>query len=95
MAIRHTELFDLVTDTCTFPADRATIEDRVGGTELVSPHGETVTLASVMRQGEQDGYESALEFHNTVLSQLGESFVGRKAYDDRSSNHGRDTNVSL
>ncbi|GAA0292331.1 hypothetical protein GCM10009066_03560 [Halarchaeum salinum] len=62
---------------------------------IESPDGETVSLESILERGGESSFESARELHHSVLANLGEEYVGREDYDDRSSNHERDSQVSF
>jgi hypothetical protein len=95
MAIRPSETYELVSDACSFPTERDAVVDRVGETTLTSPNGESVTLESVLARSQETRYDSARHLHTTVLSYLDDDYVGRKAYDDRSRNPGRDADVSF
>jgi hypothetical protein len=95
MAIRPSETYELVSDACEFPAERDAVIESVGETTIAPPNGESVTLESVLSRGQAGRYESARDLQTTVLTYLDDDYVGRKAYDDRSRNPGREVDVSF
>lgn len=86
---------DVIDRKCTFPAEHDEVVEALDGEHIRSPHGEPVPMATVIAVGEDDRYESADDLHSVVLANLGEEHVGRKEYDDRAPNHGRDDHLSF
>lgn len=95
MALDPTDTRERVAEACSFPADQETVLDAVGSVTLASPGEDAVELATVLERSDQSTFESARELHHTVLANLGEEYVGRTEYDDRSTNVGRESQQSF
>ena len=95
MPVRPSAARDLFEAELTFPADAATVVETVGDRELDAPGGPSVSVESVLARTDEPRFRTAAELHETVLANLGEDYVGRKKYDDRSSNHVRDDEETL
>lgn len=79
----------------SFPASDDAVVDAVGDTRIDPPAGDPVAVAAVLEHSEETEYASAIELHETVLSNLGDDHIGRKHYDDRAANPGRSDDVSI
>ncbi|WP_435101590.1 DUF5789 family protein [Halarchaeum sp. P4] len=95
MALDPADTQERVAESCSFPADQETVLDAVGSVTLASPGEEAVELATVLERSDQSTFASARELHHTVLANLGEEYVGRPNYDDRSSNLARESQQSF
>ncbi len=71
-----------------FPVDRATVTDRIGDVELDAPAGEPDSVADVLGRSDQETFRSADELYDTILTYVGDQYIGRKYYDDRGTNVG-------
>lgn len=95
MRLDHREVYEHIDRECSFPSTRETVVDRIGAARIAAPNGEDVTVRTLLERSGQPRYESRRELHTTVLANLGEAHIGRKYYDDRSSNPARDDELSL
>ncbi|MFB6161587.1 MAG: hypothetical protein ABEJ61_10505 [Haloferacaceae archaeon] len=95
MALTRSDARELFASECSFPARREAVVEAVGDAEVAAPNGEAVAVATVLERSEERRYESATELHSTLLANLDEDHVGRKRYDDRSTDPARTENVSF
>jgi hypothetical protein len=95
MPVRPSETRELFDRECRFPTERAAVIDRVGEATIASPGGEPVTVETVLTRSDQTQFASAADLHDTLMANLGGDHVGRRNYDDRSPNPGRDADVSF
>lgn len=94
--IRLSEVRDLFSRELTYPVECGTVVDATGDVQLASPTGATETIGDVLGRCEEDmTFESNDELYDTLVTYLGEDYIGRKGYDDRGSNPQRDEEVSL
>lgn len=69
---------------CQFPVEHEELVERVGDVHLDCPTGEPETVGTVLRRAGTASYRSADEVHTALLGAVGDDYVGRKHYDDRS-----------
>lgn len=81
--MRLPETRDLFARKLDFPASRDTVLERVGGTELSPPYGESTTIQAVIERSEIDTFDSADDLYDTLMTLVGAQFIGRRYYDDR------------
>lgn len=62
---------------------RSTVLDTVGDTVLHAPSGENKTIGDVIQRCEIDEFESADSLYDSLMTFVGDEFIGRKFYDDR------------
>jgi hypothetical protein len=93
--IRLSEACDLFSRELTFPVDREGVVEETGEVCLSSPTGATETIGDVLGRYEGETFESNDELYDTLVTYLGEEFIGRKGYDDRGPNPQYDEEVSL
>lgn len=84
--MRFTDTQELFDDACEYPADMATLTEHLGDVEIEAPTGETTTLSTVFDRGTARTFQTPGEAYTSMLSNLDESFIGRKYYDDRGDN---------
>ena len=68
------------------PIDSDSAVEKLGGTEIDCPTGDSECVTEALKMDETRTYETSTEIHNSVMCYLGENYVGRKFYDDRSPN---------
>ncbi|MFB6074592.1 MAG: hypothetical protein ABEJ89_06235 [Haloarculaceae archaeon] len=95
MPFDPSETRDLFERECQFPAEHADVVASVGDADIGVPAGEAVAVQTVLERSDQERYESLSALHNTIMANLGEAHIGRKAYDDRSPNPRREDEVSF
>jgi hypothetical protein len=83
--MRLSETRDVFVDRLTFPADRETVLDAVGSVELDAPWGDPESVADVLERADDESFGSADELFDTLLTYVGDQYIGRKYYDDRGS----------
>lgn len=86
------DLPDWIEETFDFPVDRDTVVDRAGDIEIEEP-GQTgsETLSTIIDRSGTETYQSQSDLLADIRGNLGEEYVGRKHYDDRSSTPDRDS----
>jgi len=94
--IRLSEARDLFTRSLTYPVSCGDVIEESGDVKLTSPTGATETIGDVLgRCDSAETFDSNDELYDTLVTYLGEDFIGRKHYDDRGSNPQLDEEVSL
>lgn len=81
--MRLPETRDLFARKLDFPASRDTVLERVGGTELSPPDGESTTIRTIIERSDVEAFDSADDLYDTLMSLVGAQFIGRRYYDDR------------
>lgn len=81
--MRLPETRDLFARKLQFPTTRATVLESVGDIELNAPTGENRTIGEVIERSETEEFDSADSLYGTLMTFVGEEFIGRKYYDDR------------
>ena len=84
--MRIAETRDLFASECDFPADRKAVIEAVGDVALDAPLGESESIGEILERTEQDEYRSVDELYDALITNVGDAFIGRKFYDDRSGN---------
>jgi hypothetical protein len=94
--IRLSEVRDLFSSELEFPVECGDVREQTGDVQLTSPTGSAETIGDVLDRCEQDVvFNSNDELYDTLVTYLGEDYIGRKGYDDRGQNPQRDEEVSL
>lgn len=96
--MRLPETRDLFARKLQFPVTRATVLEIVGDTELHAPGGKNKTIGNIIERCETDEFDSADSLYGTLMTFVGEEFIGRKYYDDRSGvgpSHDEDHEVNF
>lgn len=94
--IRLSEARDLFTRTVSYPVTCEEVIEATGDVSLASPTGSTETIGDVLGRCDSGTvFESNDELYDTLVTYLGEDYIGRKMYDDRGSNPQQDEEVSL
>ncbi|MEF8841203.1 MAG: hypothetical protein V5A62_06200 [Haloarculaceae archaeon] len=94
-AIRLPETRDLFSRELEFPVTCERVVDSVGDVDLESPSGSAESIGTVLGRCETDEFASVDELYGALVTFVGEAYVGRKGYDDRSSTTTRDEEVSF
>jgi hypothetical protein len=84
--MRLSETRDRFASELTFPAEHETVLDTVGDIELDAPYGESESVGEVLDQANETEYRSADDLYDTLVTFVGDAYIGRKFYDDRGSN---------
>lgn len=88
--MRLSETRDLFVAELTFPVDRATVTETIGDVELDAPWGDPETVGDVLSRTDDTEFHNADELFDTILTYVGDQYIGRKFYDDRGSQSGMD-----
>jgi len=81
--MRLPETRDLFARKLQFPATRTTVIETLGETVLDAPSGDNITIGDVIERSETEEFRSADTLYDTLMTFVGEDFIGRKYYDDR------------
>ncbi|WP_302081846.1 DUF5789 family protein [Salinibaculum rarum] len=81
--MRLPETRDLFARKLEFPMSRDAVVETVGDEELDAPAGENETIGEVLGRSETDEFRSADDLYGTLMTFVGDAFIGRKYYDDR------------
>ncbi|WP_123535757.1 DUF5789 family protein [Halosimplex salinum] len=84
--MRITETRKLFTESCEYPTDAAAVTDAFGDVEIEAPTGDTTTVETVLARSNETTYRSADAVYTAMMSNVDETFIGRKYYDDRGDN---------
>jgi hypothetical protein len=95
MSLSPSDTRELFARECSFPTDRGAVTESVGEVDIAAPNGAPVAVETVLERSEETEFETVAELHSTVLANLDDDHVGRKHYDDRSSNPERGTELSF
>ena len=94
-AIRLPETRDLFSRELEFPVTCERVVDSVGDVELESPSGSAERIGTVLDRCDAEEFASPDELYGALVTFVGEAYVGRKGYDDRSSTTTREDEVSF
>lgn len=84
--MRLSETRDRFASEFTFPVEHETVIDTMGDVRLDAPYGESETIGDVLGRIDETTYRSGDELYDTIVTYVGDGYIGRKFYDDRSSN---------
>lgn len=84
--MRLSETRDRFASELTFPIEHETVLDTLGDVELDAPYGDPESVADVLERAGEREYRSADELYDTLVTFVGDAYIGRKFYDDRGSN---------
>jgi hypothetical protein len=89
--MRLSETRDLFAERLEFPADRETVVETVGSVELDAPMGDPESIEEILGRTDVATFESADELYDSIVTFVGDQYIGRKFYDDRGSQAGIET----
>lgn len=84
--MRMTELRDGIAGDIEFPANRATVVERIGDRELEAPDGQSETVREVLDRAGVHSFVSVDDVYQSIVGNLSDAYIGRKRYDDRGHN---------
>ncbi len=84
--MEYSNMKSVVDDSLAFPATHAAVINQVGAVEITSPSGDSITVQEILNPVAVDRYASSDDLYMTIIGNLGNSFIGRKYYDDRGGN---------
>lgn len=71
-------------ESCDFPVDHEEVMERVGHVALDTPAADPETIETALSRTERTTYRSADDVVTSLRGTVGDAYVGRKHYDDRS-----------
>jgi hypothetical protein len=71
--------------------EHGTVVETIGDVELDAPWGDPETIGEVLTRTDDAEFHSADELYDTILTYVGDQYIGRKFYDDRGSQAGIDS----
>jgi hypothetical protein len=78
------EVRDHLEQEYRFPVGQETLVSRIGSVELAATTTDPETTATVLNRTDRTTYRSARDVYETLVGTVGDAYVGRKYYDDRS-----------
>lgn len=78
------EVRDLLDQACDYPIEHEALVEAVGDVTIDAPADGSETVDAVLDRAGKTRYRSADDAYQTLLACVGETYVGRKHYDDRS-----------
>ena len=84
--MRLSETRDLFISELAFPVERQSVIDQLGDNQIDPPTGEAETIGEIIERSDADSFRTPDELYDTLVSFVGEQYVGRKFYDDRGPN---------
>lgn len=82
--MRLPETRDLFIRELEFPASCETVIELIGEQELEAPNGDDESIEAILGRSGVEQFTHADELYDTLLTCVGDAFIGRKYYDDRS-----------
>lgn len=81
------ELPGFLEDELQYPIDQASVLEQIGATEIRAPDRQkSETVSAIVDSVGLDRYNSSQELFETIYGNVSDEYIGRKFYDDRSSN---------
>ncbi|WP_311174089.1 hypothetical protein [Halobellus ordinarius] len=82
--MEYSETEQVVEESLEFPVMHSTVIEQIGAVEITSPYGDSVTIQETLDPLEEGKYLTSNALYTAIIGNLGETFIGRKYYDDRS-----------
>lgn len=83
--MRLTESYDLFAEL-EFPMDVERLIDEVGAQLIEAPNGTSESIGEILKRGDMTPVDSVDDAYTRLLGNVSDAYIGRKFYDDRSSN---------
>jgi len=84
--MRLSEVKDYIDSEVETPIDHESAVEQLNGREIDCPSGDGKRVSDALKMDETRRYETTEEICESVMCYLGDEYVGRKFYDDRSPN---------
>ena len=84
--MRLSEVKEYIDNRVETPIEHDLAVEQLNGSEIDCPSGEGNGITDALEMDETRTYETSTEIHESVMCYLGDEYVGRKFYDDRSPN---------
>lgn len=84
--MRLSEIKEYIDSEVETPIEHDTAVEQLDGEDIDCPSGDGECITEALEMDETRTYETSTEIHESVMCYLGDEYVGRKFYDDRSPN---------
>jgi len=84
--MRLSEVKEYIDSEVETPIEHDSAVEQLNGREIDCPSGGGKGITEALEMDETRTYETSTEIHESVMCYLGDEYVGRKFYDDRSPN---------
>ena len=84
--MRLSEIEEYIDSELETPIEHDRAVEQLNGEKIACPSGEGKGITEVLEMDETRTYETSTEIYESVMCYLGDEYVGRKFYDDRSPN---------
>ncbi|MDZ7688811.1 MAG: hypothetical protein U5J64_08855 [Halobacteriales archaeon] len=84
--MRLSEIKEYIDSEVETPVEHDTAVEKLNGGEIDCPSGDGKCMTEALERDETRTYETSTEIYESVMCYLGDEYVGRKFYDDRSPN---------
>ena len=84
--MRFSEIKEYIDSEVETPIEHDTAVEQLNGEKIACPSGDGECITEALEMDETRKYETSTEIYESVMCYLGEEYVGRKHYDDRSPN---------
>ncbi len=84
--MRLSEVKEYIDRQVETPIDHDTAVDKLNGRRIDCPSGKGKRVSDALSMDETRTYETTDEIYESVMCYLGDEYIGRKFYDDRSPN---------
>lgn len=81
--MNYSDTEQFVGESLEFPATYTAVVEQIGTVEITSPSGDSVTIREILDPVEEESYLTSDALYTAIVGNLGETFIGRKYYDDR------------
>jgi len=84
--MRLPEIKEYIDSEVETPIEHETAIEQLNGEKIECPSGEGECITEALSMDETRKYKTSTEIYESVMCYLGDEYVGRKFYDDRSPN---------
>lgn len=84
--MRLSEIKEYIDSEVEPPIEHDTAVEKLNGGKIECPSGDGECITEALMMDETRRYETSTEIYESVMCYLGDEYVGRKYYDDRSPN---------
>lgn len=81
--MEYSDTEQIVDESLEFPVAHTAVIELIGTIEITSPSGDSVTIQEILDPVKEEIYLTSDALYTSIIGNLGETFIGRKYYDDR------------
>lgn len=81
--MEYSDTEQIVDESLEFPVTHTAVIEQIGAIEITSPSGDSATIQETLAPVEEESYLTSDALYTSIIGNLGETFIGRKYYDDR------------